>query len=139
MQQDWEKLQKVDIGSSEELCRNCNTDLTDIANFTFQDEIHTEPRYWEELCQCSGCKEKFVMHYAIFDSGGHIYQRIFSEDINNENYDWTTDLTEEQKKEISDHLKDCKVCGERHSQEQLADALMKELMQNLRKRLRNKK
>lgn len=139
MQEDWEKLQKVDIGSSEELCQHCNADLTDIANFAFKGEIRAEPRYWQELCECDGCGNLFVMHYDIFDSAGHIYQRVFSEDINNENYSWTEDLTEEQKKEVSAHLKTCEICNERLSQEQLAEAIVKEFMTTLRRKLRGKK
>lgn len=137
--QDWEKLQKVDIGSTEELCQFCNADLTDIANFTFKDEIRAEPRYWQELCECGGCDQKFVMHYDIFDSAGHIYQRVFSEDINNVHYNWMEDLTEEQKTEITSHLKDCTICNDRLSQEQLSEAVVKEFMQNLRKKLKGKK
>ena len=136
MQDYWGNLQKIDIGSTEELCQHCNANLTDIANFVFKDEIRAEPRYWQELCKCKGCGQKFVMHYDIFDSAGHIYQRVFSEDINNAHYSWTEDLTEEQKTEISGHLKDCVVCNDRLSQEQLAEAVVKDFMQNLRKKLR---
>lgn len=135
----WEKLQKVDIGSNEELCKSCNTNLTDIASFIFKDEIHAEPKYWQELCECRSCGTKFVMHYDIFDSGGHIYQRIFSEDINNEQYSWTEDLNKEQKKEISDHLENCEICKERLAQEQLAEALVNDFMKSLRKKLKGRK
>lgn len=139
MYSNWEELQKIDIGSDEELCQHCNTDLTDIANFTFKDEIRTEPRYWQELCECGVCGHKFIMHYDIFDSAGHIYQRVFAEDINNVDYKWTEDLTEEQTKEISNHLKDCPICNDRLSQVQLAEALVKVFMVNLRKKLKGDK
>ncbi len=135
MYEDWESLQKVDIGSTEELCSNCNSDLTDIANFAFKNEIRTEPRYWQELCKCRKCGVKFIMHYDIFDSAGHIYQRVFTEDINNEHYSWMENLTDEQKAEISTHLKDCEICNDRLSQEQLGEAVVKEFFSTLRKKL----
>ncbi len=129
---DWKKLQKVGIGNVEELCKECNSDLTDIANFIFDKEVHNEPTYRQELCKCLGCSTQFIMHYDIIDSGGHIYQRVFSEDINNDRYSWQEDLTEEQKGEISKHLESCEVCRERLTHEQLAEAWLKDFMQNLR-------
>ena len=138
MYTDWEKLQKVDIGSTEELCRHCNADLTDIANFIFKNELRSEPRYWQELCECQGCDTQFIMHYDIFDSGGHIYQRVFSEDVNDLEESWVESLSEGQRVEVQNHLENCEVCKERLSQEQLGEALVKEFMQNLRKRLKGK-
>lgn len=139
MYEDWESLQKVDIGNTEELCEHCNSDLTDIANFTFKDEIRTEPHFWQELCKCQKCGAKFIMHYDIFDSAGHIYQRVFTEDINNEHYSWTENLTDQQKVEISSHLKDCKTCKDRLSQEQLGEAIIKEFFSTLRKKIKKEK
>ena len=138
MQNNWENLQKVDIGSTEELCQHCNTDLTDIANFTFKDDLRAEPRYWQELCECKGCGKSFIMHYDIFDSGGHIYKRVFSEDINNDHHSWMEDLTDAQRVEIQNHLINCDICNDRLNQEALEGAVVKELMQNLRKKLRRR-
>jgi len=138
MYEDWESLQKIDIGSTEELCSICKSNLTDIANFAFKDEIRTEPRYWQELCKCRKCGAKFIMHYDIFDSVGHIYQRVFTEDINNEHYSWMENLTDEQKAEVSEHLKDCEICNDRLSQEQLGEAVVKEFFSTLRKKLKGR-
>jgi hypothetical protein len=78
------------------------------------------------------------MHYDIFDSTGHIYQRVFTEDINNDHYSWMENLTEEQKTEVSRHLKDCKICNDRLSQEQLGEAVVKEFFSTLRKKLKRR-
>jgi len=139
MMHKWDNYQKVDIGSTEELCSKCNTDLSDMANFICMEEIRNEPEYMQQLCQCKGCEKEFILHFGIFDSGGHIYSRVFANDINDENYSWQDNLTKEQIRVISDHLKNCATCKDRYSEEQLAEAWMKELMDSLRQKSRDKR
>ena len=134
----WKKCQQVDIGSSEELCKNCNTNLTDISNFIYNGENHSEPDFWQELCKCKKCGTLFVIQYNIFDSGGHIYQRVFAEDMNDTSHSWQEELTDEQKLRVGKHLEGCKICRDRLSDEQLAGAWVKDMFDGLKEKIQRK-
>lgn len=126
-------LQIVNINKDQEFCLNCKTDILDIANFTYELDSKTDPFYFEELCKCKKCNTYFILHYDLFDSKGHIYSRVFTEDINNPNYHWHDILTNEQKTIISDHLKKCPECCDRLDQEILTDAWFKAVLSELKK------
>lgn len=127
------KIQVVDINKNEAPCAKCGANLIDISNFVYDGKSNARPTYIEELCKCRKCNTQFIMHYDIFDSEGHIYSKIFTEDINNEEYSWQDALTEEQKKKVSEHLKYCNECLDRLSQEMLTDAWLKSFITHLRK------
>jgi len=128
----WDKLQHVDVGNEDEYCRCCKSDILDVANFTYNGEVRSEPTYWEELCVCKKCNNSFVIHYDIFDADGHIYSRVFSEDINNKSYKWQETLTDAQKEIIAGHLESCDICRDRLSAEMLSDAWLSSFMEGLR-------
>lgn len=130
---EWDNLQHVNINSNKAFCNECGIDLLDIDNFIYLEKIIKKPLYWEELCQCK-CKTSFVLHYDIFDNKGHIYPRIFSEDVNNPDYNWQETLNDEQKKVISNHLLICQTCRDRLSDEILTDAWFRGFLKELRAR-----
>jgi len=130
----WGKLQVVDINEEIVLCRICGTNIVDIANYIFDNETIAEPYYWEERCTCKGCANNFILRYNVFDKEGHIYSSVFSEDINNPEYNWLDKLSDSQKEVITEHITACEVCRERLSQELLADAWLKELIESLRQK-----
>ncbi len=135
----WDSLQHVDVSKEDVFCKHCKSDILDVVNFKYAGESQAKPTYWEELCVCKVCGNQFIMHYDIFDPAGHIYPRVFSEDINNPEYKWQDTLSEEQKENISKHLVNCDVCRERLSAEMLADAWFSSYMENLRHNIKNSK
>ena len=130
-------LQIVNINKETDLCAVCGTDLLDILNFTYKNESESSPQHIEELCECKKCGTQFIMHYDLFDSAGHIYSRVFTEDINNPSYRWQDVLTMDQKKNIENHLKTCTECCDRLEQEILTDAWFKSVLNELRKTRKN--
>jgi hypothetical protein len=126
-------IQIVDINKDQVPCQGCGVNIVDVANFTFDGEIFSEPRYREEKCKCRNCGASFILHYDLFDVEGHIHSRVFSEDINSPSYHWPEALADNQKQTITGHLKDCKVCQDRLDQEILTDAWLKDIMDQLRK------
>jgi len=125
-------MQIVNINSDHALCKRCGSNIIDIANFSFDGEIISEPTYREEKCRCRHCSAPFLLHYDFFDADGHIHPRVFSEDINNPLYHWSEILADNQKKVISEHLRDCKICQDRLDQELLTDAWLRDFMEQLR-------
>jgi len=126
------KIQIVNINTDHASCVRCGSDINDITNFSFDGEIISEPTYREEKCRCKHCNAPFLLHYDLFDADGHIHPRVFSEDINNPFYHWSEILSDNQKKVISEHLKDCGICQDRLNQELLTDAWLKDFMEQLR-------
>jgi hypothetical protein len=118
-------MQIININDNDATCKQCGTNIVDIANFIFSGEV-------EEHCKCNHCHTNFLLHYDIFDPSGHIDSKIFTEDINNANYNWQDSLTEDQKKVVSDHLAGCPECLDRLSQEMLTDAWLKSFIKALR-------
>jgi hypothetical protein len=129
----WNNMQRVIPHNDNETCNKCGANLLDLANFRYLEKQRKEPTFWEELSECVKCKTKFILHYDIFDEKGHIHKNIFSEDVNNLEYNWQDILDESQKKVIFNHLKTCKECQERLNNEILVDAWFRDLLSNLRK------
>ena len=134
MTENWKDLQHININQTIAPCEKCGADITDIANFAFDGEISSEPLYREEKCKCKQSENTFILHYDLFDSDGHIFSRVFTEDVNNPFYNWQDVLSDSQKKAISEHLKACKICQERLSQEILDDAWFSNFLNTLRKK-----
>jgi len=119
---EWKDYQTININEDSVPCINCGINIADIENFTYEGKFLSEPLYRKELCRCKKCTSLFILHYDLFDMEGHIFARVFSEDINNPSYNWQELLSEKQKNAISDHLLKCHICRERLSQEILTDA-----------------
>lgn len=128
----WNDLQKVNPHDKEGTCTNCGSNLLDLANIKYLKEQKKDPFFWEELSECVKCKTKFILRYDIFDKKGHIHKNIFSEDVNNIEYNWQDILDENQKKVIFEHLKSCKECQNRLNDEILTDAWFRDLLNKLR-------
>jgi len=124
----------ININSNNAPCPNCGVNLLDIKNFIFNGKVDNMPTYIEEYCSCRHCGAPFILHYDLFDSKGHIFSRVFTEDINNMAYNWQDSLTDEQKKMISGHLEGCNICLDRLSHEILTDAWLKSFIASLRKK-----
>lgn len=125
-----EQLQVINISDEQALCTGCGSDLLDIINFQYDGQTITTPTCSEEMCSCKKCKTKFLIRYDLFDQEGHINQRVFTGDINNNDYNWQDNLSEEQKGAISKHLKECKTCQDRLEDETLKDAWFSSIIHN---------
>ena len=128
-------LQVVNINQEVAGCSSCGSDLVDIANIEYQGRAESTPTYREELCKCRNCGQLFSLRYDLFDAEGHIYSRVFVEDVNNPNYHWQDLLTDEQKEKIAEHLNNCDVCSNRLDHEILSDAWLKSFMGRLKKHI----
>ena len=126
------ETQIVDINKDTAPCQKCGANLVDVANFKYMGKADTMATYIEEHCQCKQCKSDFILHYDLFDASGHVYSKVFTEDINNPNNNWQDNLTEDQRKIISQHLKSCKICIDRLEQEILTDAWLKSFIHALK-------
>jgi len=116
------KIQKINIADQHASCQVCGADITDINNFHYAGKTNMETLWFEELCVCLNCGTQFLIHYDIFNSDGHINPRTFTGDVNNLEYNWQDNLTDEQKSLIAKHLHECPACCDRLSEEQLLDA-----------------
>jgi hypothetical protein len=130
----WQNYQTVDINNDTAKCTECGARITHIPHFKYDGKNRSGATYREELCKCSTCNTKFIMHYDLFDSEGHIFSKVFTGDINDPNYNWQDSLTQDQKKAISEHLKSCPKCQDRLSEEILSDAWLSNVMDELRKK-----
>ena len=117
-----ERLQKVNIADEQAACSNCGANILDIANFRYAEKCETGPRFREEVNVCKKCGTEFILRYDLFDEEGHIHPRVFSDDPNDPKYNWQDLLTQEQKDTIAAHLKDCQICNDRLTDEQLDNA-----------------
>lgn len=135
MKEKWVELQNVNINDDKVRCKKCGAHLTNLTEFVYDNDCFSDPRYREELCKCTACGEKFILHYDLFDTEGHVYQRVFTGDVNNVNYDWQEILTEEQRKEIKEHVEKCQICQDRMNDEALSDAWFSSFLQDLRKKV----
>jgi len=124
--------QVININSERALCKACGLNLQEITNFKFTGKTVSHKLYNEEECVCK-CGAEFVLHYDVFDAKGHIYSRVFVEDINNTEYHWTDPLSTEQKEVIRGHLTHCEKCRETLDQELLTDAWLKSIMDQIKK------
>jgi hypothetical protein len=126
--------QIVSINNDQAICEHCGSNISDIINFLYANRTEAHALYSDEYCICKKCKSTFIIRYDIFDPEGHIYSRVFSEDINDATYRWQDHLTVDQKNVIAEHLKECVVCHNRLSQEILTDAWLKSIIEDLRKK-----
>ena len=125
-----ENRQTVNINADKVTCSSCGAKMLELGNFKFINIHKTDPSYTEELCVCKNCEKEFIIRYDIFDDDGHIQSRVFTGDINDPRYNWQDSLTEEQKSNIASHIKDCQVCIDRLSEEQLMDARFSSIIHN---------
>jgi hypothetical protein len=125
--------QIVSIDLNDAPCKNCGANLIDIANYAYDGKTETTATVREEHCKCKKCGTSFILHYDLFDEEGHIYSKVFTEDVNNPSYNWQDALTEDQKSVISEHLKGCSICVDRLSMENLTDAWLRDFINMLRK------
>ena len=126
-------VQIVNINKDVEPCKQCGANLVDIINIKYMDKVENTATYIEEYCQCKQCKSAFILHYDLFDADGHLYSRVFTEDINNPENNWQDNLTEEQRNIIAQHLKSCKICIDRLDNETLLDTWLKAFIKELKK------
>lgn len=126
--------QKININDRNAHCEKCGNLISDITQFKFIKEGDKGANFFEEHCFCKNCQESFILHYDLFDESGHIYGRVFAEDINDDSYSWQDGLTDEQKKAISDHLRICPKCVDQLSHEMLVDAWLKSFLVELRQK-----
>jgi len=131
----WPDLQRVNINDEESTCRKCGQVLTELRSFIYAGETADAATSKDELCKCSKCGTLFVLHYDYFDKNGHVFDKIFSGDINSPESNWQDRLSEEQRQAISEHLKDCKICQERLEEEILTDAWLTSFINDLRRRV----
>jgi transcription elongation factor Elf1 len=129
------KTQEVNINQESAKCLSCGADLVDIANIEYQGKAETAPTHRKELCKCRSCGQLFSLRYDLFDAEGHIYSRVFVEDVNNPNFHWQDLLTDEQKEKIAEHLDGCTTCTKRLNHEILSDAWLKSFMGQLKKHI----
>ena len=127
-----ERLQKINIIDTKAICNECGN-ILELGNFTYSGISKDSSTFREEKCICNQCKTPFIIRYDIFDSEGHIYPRVFSEDPNDHSYNWQDNLTQEQKESIAGHLKDCQICNSRLSNENLLDAWFADIIHSRKK------
>ena len=121
-------MQIVDINQDVVKCDVCGANIVDLVNFIYSGKSESTALDRKEFCQCRHCLTPFILHYDMFDSQGHIYPSIFTEDINNPSCNWPDNLTEEQKESVSGHLQECKICVDRLAQELLTDAWLRDFI-----------
>jgi len=122
MPHQWKNLLTVEVSEDLAQCRNCGANIIDIKNFKYAGETRAAATFTEELYMCRHCKTKFIIRYELFDSDGHINSKTFSSDINSPENQWQDNLTDEQKRLVTKHLKKCPECKERLDEELLRDA-----------------
>lgn len=127
-------LQIVDINKDVVKCEVCGANIVDLVNFIYENKSESTAYDRREYCRCRQCHTPFILYYEMFDSEGHIYPSIFTEDINNPSCNWPDNLTEEQKEVVSAHLETCKICMDRLSQELLTDAWLKDFIASRKKK-----
>lgn len=116
------KLQRVDVSKNKAFCDKCGASILDITNFEYLGRTKNEPRFKEETCACKHCRTKFILIYHLFTPQEHVNPLVFSEDINDADYNWQDNLTDKQKQEIAAHLRQCSLCYEKLDEERLADS-----------------
>lgn len=127
-------MQTVLISSKTAVCESCGADIREIKNIKYAGTTVNGPTYREELYECRKCSTKFIIRYEFIEADGHINSRTFSSDVNDPNYNWQEALTEEQKKLVSGHLKTCKLCNDKLSEEMLMDAWFASIIHSRKKK-----
>jgi len=126
-------IQTIKFNESTKICSRCHSDLS-LDNIIYLGQKWSEPTYWDELHKCSECEQLFFLRHGIFDRKGHIQRYVFSEDINDPDYNWTDNLSASQKLTIAKHLDTCSICKEHHFAEFLSDIKLKRFFQKERKK-----
>jgi hypothetical protein len=129
-------LQRVKISEDVVPCSECGNNIVELGHHKYSEQSENTPTQKDELCTCRVCGKEFLLHYEFFDEGGHINSFVFNGDINNPEYNWQDLLTEDQKKTIGEHLKDCAICSERLENEIISDAWLASLLHD--KEIKNK-
>jgi hypothetical protein len=128
-----DNLQIIKIDQKNVACQKCNIDILDISNAEYVGQFEDTPHYRKELYKCRGCQTLFWIQYDLMDVQGHIYQRIFSNDVNDPNYKWQDIWTPEQIKTIEDHLKACQICRDKPDNEMISEARFSDFLNRVRK------
>ena len=113
---------RVIVSEEEAFCTKCHSNILEITNIRYAGETKVAPKMTEELYECRKCGTQFVIQYPIFDAEGHIESKTFSGDINDPTHNWQDNLSEEQIRVISEHMKICTVCQDQLDEEILKDA-----------------
>jgi len=121
-------MQIVDNTDEEAPCSECGRNLAELGRFTYVGTTINSATHKEEECQCKNCGQHFILRYQFFGEDGHVNSFVFNGDINDPTYNWQDQLTLDQKKSISDHLKTCDVCMQRMTDETLSDAWLASLI-----------
>ncbi len=127
-------IQIIKLDDKKTNCKKCGTNLTDVNNITYLEKRWSEPKHWDELSKCDKCGNEFLLRHEIFDPKGHINAYVFTEDINDSNYNWIDNLNNIQKEIIAGHIEKCTACQKRLQEELLSDARLKSIFSSLRKR-----
>ena len=125
-------MQTVNIVDMHASCKLCGKDILDIINFKYTGKTIPVPTWSEEVCVCRNCGAEFLIHYDFFDPDGHINARTFIGDVNNAEYNWQDNLSDEQKILVMNHLKNCPTCVGRLDEETLTDAWFGSLIRSKR-------
>jgi hypothetical protein len=111
-------------------CSNCGQNLAELGSFIYTGITINGSRQKDEECQCKKCGQHFILQYSYFDDKGHINAFVFNGDVNDPSYNWQDQLTPDQRKEIGSHLKTCKICMDKLTEETLSDAWLAYLLHN---------
>ena len=109
-------------------CSKCGTNLSVLGSFVHIGVKENTYQKKDEICKCKKCGTEFIIHYEFFDEEGHVNSFVFSGDINDLEYNWQDQLTDEQKKAIGEHLKTCEICNKRLVEEVASDAWLASLL-----------
>ena len=125
-------LQTVIYNGTKKYCKHCNTDLTDINNSTYLKERWGSPKFWDELCKCDNCQNKYLLRHELFDTKGHVHLFVFTEDINNPEYSWIDNLNNKQKIAVGNHINQCDECQAKITRQLCSDAELKNTFKKIR-------
>jgi len=126
-------MQTVNLIDDLSPCSKCETNLSILGKFVHTGVKENTARMKEEICKCLTCGEEFILHYDFFDEKGHVNSFVFGGDVNDPSYNWQDQLTEDQKKEIGEHLKTCEICNKRLIDEATSDAWLASLLHSNKK------
>jgi uncharacterized protein with PIN domain len=126
-------MQIVNLNEDVVPCSKCHINLSVLGSFTHIGVKENTALKKDEICRCNKCGMEFILHYEFFDKEGHVNSFVFSGDINDPEYNWQDQLTEEQKIAIGDHLKTCALCNKKLIDEVASDAWLASLVHRIKK------
>jgi len=109
-------------------CLGCGNDLSELGSFEYAKIELNEDRYRKEFCTCKNCGKVFIIRYDFFDSGGHIQEFVFSEDINNPESNWQDIFTHGQRHAFKEHMKECTMCCSKLDETLLLDSWILDIL-----------